>query len=308
MSFSGDIKDEIARQIPEDKHCLQAEIAAIICFAGTVCQIPGQESVLVETENVNLAKKYLQLVKRAFDIQVDLNIKKRSAGKNRQYSILISDTNEVNCVIAGAYADGEKDTFHRFADDSGGKRAFIRGAFLAAGSVSDPSKSYHFEIVCKTPAMAEKLRDMIGTFGIPAKTVSRKAKYIVYVKDSEGIVDMLNVMEAHRALMELENIRIIKDMRNSANRQYNCDAANINKMVKAAARQLEDIRYIEQHMGFENLNAPLREMAQVRLEHPDISLQEVGTYLDPPVGKSGVNHRLRKLGEIAQELRSKQER
>lgn len=295
MSFSGDVKDEIARQVPTEGHCLRAEIAAIIRFAGHVCDEKDRESILVETENVNLAKKYLQLIKKAFDIQVDLNIRKRSAGRSNQYSILISGQ------------DVRK--FEKEALEKGCcRRAFIRGAFLAAGSMSNPGKSYHFEIVCRDEVQAEELRQIIETFEIHAKVVTRKSKYIVYLKDSTEIVDILNVMEAHQSLMELENIRIIKDMRNCANRQYNCDSANINKMVQAAARQLEDIHYIDRQLGLEQLPPTLREMALVRLEYPDVSLQELGTYLNPPVGKSGVNHRLRKLGEIAQELKSNQEK
>ena len=150
------------------------------------------------------------------------------------------------------------------------------------------------------------LKEQMAAFFVHAKIILRKQKYILYLKDSEEIIQILNVMEAHKSLMELENIRIIKEMRNSANRQSNCDSANINKMVRTAARQVEDIRYIEETIGLEQLAPTLREMAQVRLDNPDVSLQELGTYLDPPVGKSGVNHRLRKLKEIAEGLRTEE--
>ena len=173
--------------------------------------------------------------------------------------------------------------------------------------MSDPGKSYHFEIVCDDMATAEFLKEQMRFFEIRAKLIMRKQKPVVYLKDSEEIIQILNVMEAHKSLMELENIRIIKDMRNSANRQSNCDSANINKMVKTAARQVDDIHYIEEHLGLEQLPPAIREMAQVRLDHPDVSLQELGAYLDPPVGKSGVNHRLRKLKEIAEGLRTEEE-
>lgn len=322
MSFSGEIKDEIARQVPENEHCLRAETAAVIRFAGKICNIPGQESILVETENVGLAKKYLQLIKKAFHIQVDLEIRKRPSGKNNLYSILLSEQEarkfeqetgrvreeKVAQVITETSRWEEPDFARRLLKSSCCRRAFIRGAFLASGSMSNPGKSYHFEIVCQDEQTAKDLQAVIRTFDVHAKTVARKNKYVVYLKDSTEIVDILNVMEAHQSLMELENIRIIKDIRNCANRQYNCDSANINKMVQAAARQLEDIHYIEQHMGLEQLPPALQEMARVRLEHPDVSLQELGTLLDPPVGKSGVNHRLRKLGEIVQELKSEQEK
>ncbi|MEI3339861.1 MAG: DNA-binding protein WhiA [Eubacterium sp.] len=307
MSFSGNIKDEISRQIPEESHCLRAEIAAIIQFAGHVCREPGKKSVSIETENVALAKKYLRLIKKAFAIQVDLEIRRRSAGKNHLYSIFIGEQKEAGRVIAEAVVEDCHEICKKIFVGNCCRRAFIRGAFLAAGSMSDPAKSYHLEIVCRREEIAKELAAVIAVYHIPAKIAGRKGKFIVYIKDSTGIVDLLNVMEAHKSLMELENIRIIKDMRNCANRQYNCDSANINKMVQAAARQLEDIHYIEQNMGLDKLNAPLREMAMVRLEHPEVSLQEVGTYLNPPVGKSGVNHRLRKLGEIADDLRRERE-
>ena len=182
-------------------------------------------------------------------------------------------------------------------------RAFIRGAFLVSGSVSDPGKSYHFEIVCRDEEQANRLCRQICYFEISAKIIQRKTRYIVYVKDSNGIVELLKVMGAGKASMDLENVRIIKDMRNSANRQYNCDAANINKMVKASARQLEDIHLLERTIGLDSLPPALCEMARVRLAHPEESLQELGQYLDPPVGKSGVNHRLRKLSQMAEDLK-----
>ena len=182
------------------------------------------------------------------------------------------------------------------------KRAFIRGAFMAAGSISNPSKSYHFEIVCRSREQALQLQELMGSFEADAKIVERKERYVVYLKEGSQIVDMLNVMEAYVSLMNLENVRILKEMRNSVNRKVNCETANINKTVNAAVRQLEDIRKIQRTIGFDKLPAPLAEMAGLRLEHPDASLKELGTYADPPVGKSGVNHRLRKLSMIADDL------
>ena len=184
------------------------------------------------------------------------------------------------------------------------KRAYIRGAFLAAGSVSDPSKSYHFEIVCDKEEQAEHLKDMINSFGMDAKIVKRKKMYVVYLKEGSQIVDILNVMEAHVSLMELENVRIMKEMRNSVNRKVNCETANINKTVSAAVRQLEDIAYIRDTLGFDKLPEGLKDVALTRLENPEVALKELGGLLEHPVGKSGVNHRLRRLSEIADKLRA----
>lgn len=199
--------------------------------------------------------------------------------------------------------DGLEAVRHVLVQSSCCKRAYIRGAFLAAGSVSDPEKSYHFEIVCETEAKACQLQEMIAGFGIGAKITRRKKNFVVYVKEGSQIVDLLNVMEAHTALMDFENVRILKEMRNSVNRQVNCETANLGKTISAAVKQIEDIRYIQKTMGFEKLPRNLAEMAEVRLEQPEATLKELGEMLNPPVGKSGVNHRLRKLSVLAEELK-----
>jgi hypothetical protein len=184
------------------------------------------------------------------------------------------------------------------------QRAFLRGAFLSVGSISDPSKAYHLEFVCPTMEKAEQLRDIIQGFEVPAKIVTRKKYKVVYLKEGSGIVDLLSVMEAHVSLMNLENLRIVKEMRNSINRRVNCETANISKTVSAASRQISDIEFLRDTLGFSKLPAQLQEMAQVRLENPDAPLKDLGQLLDPPVGKSGVNHRLRRLCELAESVRN----
>ena len=164
----------------------------------------------------------------------------------------------------------------------------MRGAFLASGSISDPEKFYHFEIVCATEPKARQIQSIMATFDI---------------KEGSQIVDILNVMEAHLSLMELENIRILKEMRGNVNRQVNCETANINKTVSAAVKQIEDIEFIRDTVGFESLPDGLAQIARARLLKPEATLKELGEDLEPPVGKSGVNHRLRKLGEMAEKLR-----
>ena len=185
------------------------------------------------------------------------------------------------------------------------KRAFIRGAFLSAGSISDPEKFYHFEITCASMRKAKQLQGLMASFDIEARIVLRKHYFVVYVKEGSQIAELLQIMEAPVALMELENIRIVKEMRNSVNRQVNCETANINKTVSAAVKQMEDIRYIQDTIGLESLPENLQEMARVRLERPEATLKELGEALEPPVGKSGVNHRLRKLSLMAEDLREK---
>ncbi|MCU6763257.1 Putative sporulation transcription regulator WhiA [uncultured Roseburia sp.] len=306
MSFSSDVKDELSRLIPKAEHCKTAELSAVIRFAGETGIGSDEKKIVIHTENVILAKKYYTLVKKAFGVHAVLNIRGQAGmGKIRQYHIRINDPCAVQKIVEKVCLGREEDLCGTVLKRDCCRRAFIRGAFLASGSMSNPGKSYHLEIVCRSGQQAQLLCGLLGGYGIQAKIVLRKNKSIVYVKESEGIVDLLNLMEAYQASMELENVRIIKDMRNAANRQYNCDAANINKMVQAAARQVDDIRFLKERVGLASLPPNLFEIASVRLEHPDVSLQELGSYLNPPVGKSGVNHRLRKLGAMADELREK---
>ena len=187
------------------------------------------------------------------------------------------------------------------------RRAFVKGAFLAAGSVSDPGRSYHLEISVPSREYAEFLASVIKKMGPVARISKRKENYIVYIKDSDDIADMLNIMEAHVALMDVENVRIVKEVRNSVNRQVNCDIANTRKTIGAAKRQIESILYIKEHAGLDTLTPELAEMAEVRLENPDLPLNELGQMLSVPIGKSGANHRLAKLCEIAEGLRGKAE-
>ena len=174
---------------------------------------------------------------------------------------------------------------------------------MASGSMSDPNKAYHFEIVCRTPEQASRLQELMTEFETEPKIIERKNHYVVYLKDGSQIVDMLNVMEAYVSLMNLENVRILKEMRNSVNRKVNCETANISKTVNAAVKQIADIELIRDVEGLDSLPLPLREMAEVRLEHPEAPLKDLGKYLDPPVGKSGINHRLRKLTAVADTIR-----
>lgn len=187
------------------------------------------------------------------------------------------------------------------------KRAFIRGAFLEAGSITDPNKSYHFEIVCKSMKQAQFLQNVINDgFDLNSKIVERKEHFVVYIKEGEEIVEMLNIMEGFVSLMNLENVRILKEMRNSINRKVNCETANLLKTINSASKQVMDIQLIQDTVGIDSLPATLRDMAAVRLENPNASLKELGELMDPPVGKSGVNHRLRKIAEIAEKIKGEQ--
>ena len=182
------------------------------------------------------------------------------------------------------------------------RRTFIRVAFLEKGTVNDPSKGYHLEIACRGNSQATQLCELMAKDGIKGRVIERNKRMSVYVKEAEQISDMLALMGAHKAVLLMENERVIHQMRGTVNRRVNCETANINKTVNAAVRHIDAINYIQSHGGLKSLPDNLREMAQVRIDMPDTSLGDLGQYLDPPVGKSGVNHRLRKLVEIAEKL------
>ena len=183
------------------------------------------------------------------------------------------------------------------------KRELLRKLFIEKGSLSDPERFYHMEFVCNSEKEADELIALIAEFGIEARPAVRNKHIIVYIKDSEAIFDMLNILGAHKSLMEFENVRIFKEMREDVQRKVNCETANINKTVSAAVRQIDDIIYIRDRIGFNSLPENLRAVAKLRLEKPDATLKELGELLSPPVSKSGVNHRLNKLSGIADKLR-----
>ncbi len=314
MSFSGQVKEELSRHIHKSRHCQIAEIAAVLGFAGKLEEAGGESVLRVYTENLPLSRKYFILMKKTFQVTCRIAVRQNIyLHKSRTFVISLFGEEEIRRVLQAVKWRNEKnedirtrELVHRLlVQKSCCRRAFIRGAFLSAGSMSDPEKSYHFEIVCAGEEKARQLMDLINSFDMDAKVVMRKKSYVVYLKEGAQIVDMLNIMEAHISLLNLENVRIIKEMRNSVNRQVNCETANINKTVSAAVKQLEDINYIKNTRGLDSLPENLREVALVRLQYPQAPLKELGTYLEPAVGKSGVNHRLRRLGEMAEEMRQK---
>lgn len=306
MSFSGEIKEELVKHIGEARHCQIAELAAILYHCGNLIFHNEQIFVSIQSENEELASKCSQLLFRAFGIETLIqpvclidqnNVMKLLQTTHFYHPELFQEREELRC--------SELPFSDTILKNSCCKRAFLRGAFLAMGSMTDPEKSYHMEFLCVSKIQAEHLIRVIGSFEIEARMVVRKRYHVVYVKDGESIVDLLNIMEAHVSLMNFENMRIVKEMRNSINRQVNCEAANITKTVNAASKQVDDIVYIKEHVGLEHLPDNLREIAQVRLDNPDAPLKDLGGYLSPPVGKSGVFHRLKKLSEIADNLREK---
>ena len=315
MSFSGNVKEELSEHWSSARHCQIAELAAILGLCGSIIINSRNEyRVKVHTENKAVARKVFTLIKKTFNIESDISIRRNIQKQSVSYSVVVKQHQDALRVLqAVKLIDEHLDGFEEVrivnpivVQQTCCKRAFIRGAFLAAGSMSDPKKAYHFEIVCAAEPMAEQIREVMSSFSMDAKIVQRKKSYVVYLKEGSQIVDILNIMEAHVSLMELENVRILKEMRNTVNRKVNCETANLNKTVSAAVKQLEDITYLRDTIGLEKLSEGLEEVALARLSHPDASLKELGALLSPPVGKSGVNHRLRKLGDLAEKVRKEQ--
>lgn len=287
MSFSAKVKQELIGVVPGHKHCRKAELAGIFQYGGQIGRVAADcYTIGFHTENAEVSKKGFTLLRKTFSIDFDNHLSEQQ---------LFAFLKQMEAV--------EQESLENVTNRICCRRAFIRGAFLAVGSVSDPEKGYHLEFVCEDEDQAGLLQKLLRTFEIDTKILERKQHFIVYIKEGTAIVDLFNVMEAHVALMELENLRVLKEMRNSVNRRVNCETANINKTVNAAAKQVEDIQYIEDTKGLVSLPDTLYEMARVRLEHPDATLKELGEMLVPPVGKSGVNHRLRKICEYAERLR-----
>ncbi len=317
MSFSSRVKEEIARQQSSARHCCIAEFAAIFHLCGRIRQ--EEDGILfleIYTENLTVAEKSYTLLRNTFKVHVDVMVRNHNVRLSSiRYSLFVREKKAVILILkaikmldeAGNLWGGFQQVHQRLVQNTCCKRAYLRGSFLVAGSITNPEKAYHLEIAVQSLEYARQLQTLSASFGVAAKIVERKKYYVLYMKEGSQIVDFLNVMEAHVALMELENVRILKEVRNSVNRQVNCETANINKTVTAAARQIEDIRYLQCHLGFSQLADGLREVAQLRLEYPDSSLQELGQMLSPPISKSGVNHRLRKISHIADQMREKRD-
>ncbi len=302
MSFSSDVKEELLKHTDLARHCIIASLCAIINLCGEYSIANGDNYVVISSENDKVIELSARLIEKLFGCKSDV-----TALDNRPAIVLLGEQADNVLSAAGFTGRGsltEEEPINPLivAGDCC-KRAYLKTAFICCGSVTDPEKTYHFEFVNNDYYHALNLKSIISGFGIEAKIIERKNHYIVYLKEGEQIVDMLNLISAHKALMEYENKRIIKEVRNNVNRIVNCETANLNKVVLASVKQREAIEYIKNKVGFSYLSEQLEEIARVRLDNPNMSLKELGGQLNPPVGKSGVNHRLKKICEIAEQLK-----
>lgn len=312
MSFTSDTKKELTQLEPDKKCCMLAEIAGFLRFAGSIVINDGKLDIKVSTENPAVARLFITMVKKYFGAKSSLSISEAaSLSKSRSYELLISAEMNAEQILRETYILAVKEGGNYLTDGIDPalvkkrccKKAMIRGIFLAAGSISDPEKGYHLEIVCADEAMARDVKKLINGFGLKSKYIFRKNRYVVYIKECEQIIDFLNILGAHTQLFRFENVRITKELRNKTNRISNCDSANFDRTLNAAQKQLADIRFIESKRGLYSLPPKLKETALLRTENPELPLIELAEMFDPPLKKSGLNHRFVKLAGIAEKLR-----
>ena len=301
MSFSLDVKDELLKFHPAEEHCRLAELSALVRFMAGKANV-SEDEIVISSDNRAALRKCFTMLGKTFNIETDV-FEDESHNLKTQVSL-----NAANCDIKNVYKrlriGNPMDLLKRDCC----KRSYLRGAFLATGYIEDPRKSYHFEILTDEEEYAKLLTYLLSQFNIIAKRSLRKKYFVIYIKESEAVSDVLSVMGAHKSMMGLANTRIEKNVRNNTNRRLNCDMANVGRSVSAAAKQIEDILYIRDKVGLDALPESLKEMALVRVEYPEESFADLGSRLNPSVGKSGVNHRLRKISEFADDLRGEKEK
>lgn len=307
MSFAAQTKKELT-MIESDHCCERAELSALIRMNGSV-SVSSRKVVLdISTENAAIARRIYTLLKKHFEVHVELLVRKKMRlKKNNVYIVRIPG--KVQEILKDLHIVSEGFLFNSGIDEDMirkpcCRRSYLRGAFLAGGSVNNPEgSSYHLEISSMYAEHCAALVELANGFNLNARCIERKKGFVFYIKEGEKIIELLNIIGAHQALFKFEDVRIMRDMRNSVNRIVNCETANLNKTIGAAVRQIDNIKLLQKEIGLENLPDKLREVAEIRLQHPDLNLTEVGEMLKVKVSKSGVNHRLRKIDEMAEKIR-----
>ena len=313
MSFSSEVKEEMAVRPDSARHCRIASLAAMLHFSGYI----GADGAGIQTENEYAVRFFQAALGKFAECEVDV-LRLPGGARGGGFKVLIREQEQIGRLLnavrmeaaaeIGSFAGLPLDGM--LVQKSCCRKSFLRAAFLLSGSVSNPEKSYHFEIVCQNEEDAKFLADLMNSLSLDARIIPRRRRsrqqLVVYLKEGEQISDALGLMGAHQSLMKLENARIVRNIAGSVNRRVNCETANLMKTVDAAVRQTEDIRYLRDNGGLEQLPAGLRQAAELRLKMPDATLRELGEALDPPIGRSGVNHRLQRLSELAARLRGEE--
>ncbi len=312
MTFSSKIKDELSRTEISDISSAKAEVAAFIRTVGYIT-IKGLNKVEFEfsSENAAVARRIFKVLKIGHDINASVSVSKSNRLKKLNNYIIKIDEDLTKQFLRDAIIAKDNDfNIMNFSYDVPKellqsdlcKRAYIKGSFMGSGSISNPEKSYHAEFVSNKEIQSKTLIELLNGYGIIGKNIYRKNNFVTYIKESEQISDLLALMGANNAVLNFENIRAVKETRNQINRVINCETANLDKIVDTSMRQINNIKILKRHKVIDKLPDNLRELAYLRLKHSNASLKELGQMLNPPLGKSVVNHRLKKIEEIAEDL------
>lgn len=298
MSFASDVKKQLSRLDIKKGCCAASEMAAIICFAAE----SAGGKIKIKTESESAAERAKSLLKQGFDIEAAFK-KPQKEGGRFTVSVTEKDSEEFLDRIGLDKSGEEYIPRQSVTEKDCCRAAFVRGAFLGAGSVLEPAKGYHMEFVTKSGPLADRLCEILAVLDFGAKLIVRKNYFVVYLKESEAIAELLGLMGAGASMMDFLNVKIEREIRGHINRQVNCDSANLEKTVGAAEKHLEAIKIIEQTVGLDSLSPALLEMAVARKQNPEATISELAALLPCPIGKSGANHRLKKLMEIAENLK-----
>jgi DNA-binding protein WhiA len=311
VSFTAEVKEELSRVAPTRPCCPRAELSALMRVEGTI-HLAGGERYRLEmaTETAPVARKAIKLMHSLYGLKTELTVRRSVLHKTNNYLITVPSQPALQVALADLGILDEVGGFTygvpaRLVRKDCCAVSYLRGAFLGGGFVADPHGDFHFELTAETEQHARDLVGLMARFGIEARVTRRRGLFAVYLKGAEPIVTFLALVGAHRALLRTEDVRIIKSMRNDVNRLVNAETANLQKSADAAISQVEDIRYLSDLHGLTWLPPALQELAQLRLDHPDVSIRELGEYAAPPLSKSAVYHRIRRIESLAAEFRTK---
>lgn len=322
MSFSRTVKEELARVAPDKPCCRRAELAGLIRSAGTLeiqavasgaTPESGRLFIWVETGQAPVARKLVLLAKSVLGVAPEVLVRRqRRLRRTRSFGIHLVPSNPMaDLVRLGVLApDGglQRAIPEDLVSHNCCRRSYLRGLFLGSGSITDPGRGHHLEIVLRDESLADAAGQILFGFGIPVRISARRGELVLYLKESEQIGNLLGLMGAHQALLAYENVLAMKTVKNRVNRLVNAETANLEKSVDAGVRQAEDVKLIRRRLGLHALTPSLRELADLRLKHPGASLKELGEMCVPPLGKSGVAHRLRRIETLAGDLRGETDR
>ena len=302
MSFAGEIRDELARVEPECEGCKLAELSALIRIEG---RLSASYRLELTTETASVARRIVGLVHDVFGLKTEITTRRSVLHKSYNYLITIPAQIGLEDALRslGILSDEglEFGVSHALVTRPCCRAAYLRGAFLGGGFISDPRGDFHFELTTSHEELAQGLVGLMAELGITAKASQRRGSYVIYLKGADAIADFLALTGAHRGVLAMENVRVTKSVRNDVNRRLNAEMANQAKSIDAAMEQVRTIQRVIDERGLESLSPALRDLALLRLAHPDVSLRELGELADPPLSKSAVYHRIRRIEAMAEE-------